>query len=154
MRRHDLTQKKKFLNQSKWLVTIETLITILTTENLNSCHWQLSLTIFVTWQSRVTLDSISNSCNVFFSLFFLHILTFANTTSYNQMNLNSITRLWHVMWNLEISKLLLKSQLCRNQSRRSRKGKSVSFRIGISQNLFLLILIFIIFFNTFRTFQA
>ena len=40
------------------LVTIETLITILTIENLNS--WKS-----FTWQSRVTLDSIRNSCDVF-----------------------------------------------------------------------------------------
>ena len=48
--------------QSCRLVTFETLITILTIENLNS--WQS----FVTWQLRVTLDSIRNSCDVLYAI--------------------------------------------------------------------------------------
>ena len=46
--------------QSQGLVTFETLVTILTIENLDS--WQ---SLF-TWQLIVTLDSIRNSCDVFF----------------------------------------------------------------------------------------
>ena len=46
------------LQRQSWrLVTFETLIKIQTIENLNSF-----MKIFVTWQLRVTLDSIRNSC--------------------------------------------------------------------------------------------
>ena len=50
----------KLKRQSWRLVTFETLITILTILTIEN----LTMTIFVTWQLIVTLDSIRNSCNV------------------------------------------------------------------------------------------
>ena len=70
----DMWQIWQFLKQSCRLVTIVTsvsMVTILQTcdhwdTDYNSYNWEPEfMTIFVTWQSRVTVDSIRNSCDVF-----------------------------------------------------------------------------------------
>ena len=72
---HSLTNKKtmtitmttKMTETILRLATFETLITILTIENL-------IMTVILTWQLRVTLDSIYHSCNVLLNNFrYVHV---------------------------------------------------------------------------------
>ena len=109
-----MTKTKAVAKTNYWLVTFETLITIVTIENLAEF-----MTISFTWQLIVTLDSIRNSCNVlwhsymafFFGNFLYAYISITNHAKYSRRLNQKHQQLSFVALNMNKAQPFIKAKL-------------------------------------------
>ena len=122
MRGHDLTNKNRMTKTNTKTMTIPETCDIWDT-NYNSDNWEPEfMTIFVAWQLIVTLDSISNFCDVFSIKLGLFLKVFSSQLGLVKYFLFSLARFnwnwiypWQVLRNQQFNPLKQQLQMwCKN----------------------------------------